>query len=205
MEPSARVRSTLLSKALALPIARDDDFFGPHRPPPGADPQHLRIIKDTSLRSRLILAGLAEGLQSPKGPQKIPSIVRIYPDAGAPRPDGARSAPRRSEPPARSAFGLPSVEELKALVVRVENVETEVAAEMQGRLNADIARLKSEIGTLEGEEFERAFRALDAALQERRDAAKGVREETFRRIEADASFAPRAYLRLISREPRALE
>jgi hypothetical protein len=32
-----------------------------------------------------------------------------------------------------------------------------------------------------------------------------VREETFKRIEADSSFEPRKYLRLLSREPHSEE
>jgi hypothetical protein len=55
---------------------------------------------------------------------------------------------------------------------------------------------------LEGDDFERAFRELDRALGARRALAGQVREEAFRRIESDAEFAPRTYLRLISREPR---
>ncbi len=69
---------SLWEKAMALPLAQDSDFYGTHRKPHGVDQQHLRIIKDTALRSRLIMAGMAEGLQSPKGPQKIASIIRLY-------------------------------------------------------------------------------------------------------------------------------
>ena len=77
---------SLWEKATALPLAQESDFYGSHRRPQGVDPQHLRIIKDTALRSRLIMAGMAEGLQSPKGPQKIASIIRLYADFNAPQP-----------------------------------------------------------------------------------------------------------------------
>jgi len=73
---------------MTLPLARDEDFFGPKRRPVGVDTQYLRVINDTALRSRLIMAGIAEGLQSPKGPQRIKSIIRLYPDFDAPRPAG---------------------------------------------------------------------------------------------------------------------
>jgi len=205
VETSSRVRSSLLEKALALPLASDHDFFGQNRPPHGIDPQYLRIIKDTALRSRLIMAGLAEGLQSPKGPQKIASIVRIYPDFAAPQPPRGRGPVRRSAPaePARSAHGLPTVEELNSLLHRIEVIEREVSTQLQGQINGDITRLKSQIGTLEGDEFERAFRQLDAAVRARREVAREVREEAFKRIEADSAFEPRRYLRLLSREPRS--
>ncbi len=186
---------------MALPLAQESDFYGTHRRPHGVDPEHLRVIKDTALRSRLIMAGMAEGLQSPKGPQKIASIIRLYADFNAPQPlRGARPNVRRNEP-SRSAYGLPTVEELNALLSRIATVERAVSSELQGQINSDISRLKSQIATLEGDEFERAFRELDAAVRARRDVAGQVRDETFKRIEADSSFEPRKYLRLISRDP----
>jgi hypothetical protein len=192
---------SLWEKAMALPLAQESDFYGTHRRPHGVDPEHLRVIKDTALRSRLIMAGMAEGLQSPKGPQKIASIIRLYADFNAPQPlRGARPNVRRNEP-SRSAYGLPTVEELNALLSRIATVERAVSSELQGQINSDISRLKSQIATLEGDEFERAFRELDAAVRARRDVAGQVRDETFKRIEADSSFEPRKYLRLISRDP----
>jgi hypothetical protein len=196
---------SLWEKAMALPLATESDFYGAHRRPHGVDPQHLRVIKDTALRSRLIMAGMAEGLQSPKGPQKIASIVRLYADFNAPPPvRGARGSARRTEP-SRSAYGLPSVEELNQLLHRISTVEREVSSELQGQINNDIGRLKGQIATLEGDEFERTFRELEAAVRARREVAGQVREETFKRIEADSSFEPRKYLRLISREPQTQE
>ena len=191
---------------MALPLAKENDFYGAHRRPHGVDPQHLRVIKDTALRSRLIMAGMAEGLQSPKGPQKIASIVRIYADFNAPPAvRGARTSPRRANEPARSAYGLPTVEELNRLLHRISTVERTVSSELQGQINNDIGRLKSAIATLEGDEFERTFRELEAAVRARREVAGQVREETFKRIEADSSFEPRKYLRLLSREPHGEE
>jgi hypothetical protein len=198
---------SLWEKATALPLAQESDFYGTHRRPQGVDPQHLRIIKDTALRSRLIMAGMAEGLQSPKGPQKIASIIRLYADFNAPQPvrGGRGGAPRRGPEPARSAYGLPTVEELNRLLHRITTVERTVSSELQGQINSDISRLKSQIATLEGDEFERTFRELEAAVRARREVAGQVREETFKRIEAETSFEPRKYLRLISREPHSEE
>ena len=187
---------------MALPLAQDSDFYGTHRKPHGVDGQHLRVIKDTALRSRLIMAGMAEGLQSPKGPQKIASIIRLYADFNAPQPlRGARPAARRGNEPSRSAYGLPTVEELNSLLSRITSVERVVSAELQGQINNDISRLKGQIASLEGDEFERAFRELESAVRARREVAGQVRDETFKRIEADSAFEPRKYLRLVSREP----
>jgi hypothetical protein len=188
---------------MSLPLARDEDFFGANRRPVGIDPQYLRVISDTALRSRLIMAGIAEGLQSPKGPQRIKSIIRLYPDFDAPRPGNKPRPVRAAAPPAqeptRAAFGLPTVEQLNALLTRIHQAEREVSHEMQGRLNGDINRLKKQIATLDGDEFERAFRELEMAMRQRRELGTQIREEAFRRIDADASFEPRRYLRLIAR------
>jgi len=188
---------------MKLPLARDEDFFGSHRRPVGIDGQYLRVINDTALRSRLIMGGIAEGLQSPKGPQRIKSIIRLYPDFDAPRPTNRPRSIRAAAPPpepSRAAFGLPTVEELNALLNRIQQTEREVSQEMQGRLTGDIERLKRQIATLDGDEFERAFRELDNAMRQRRELATQIREEAFRRVDADGGFGPRRYLRLISRE-----
>jgi hypothetical protein len=145
---------------------------------------------------------MAEGLQSPTGPQKNASIIRLYADFNAPQPlRGARPNPRRGNEPARSAYGLPSVEELNQLLHRIETVERTVSSELQGQINTDIGRLKAQIATLDGDEFERTFRELEAAVRARRDVSGQVRDETFKRIDADTGFEPRKYLRMISREP----
>lgn len=190
---------------MSLPQAGDGDFFGHNRRPANVDPAHVRVINDTALRSRLIMAGIAEGLQSPKGPQRIKSIIRVYPDFDAPRPGNrpraVRSAPSQQHEPSRSAFGLPTVEELNTLLSRITQTEREVSRELQGQLGADIERLKRQIGNLEGDAFEQAFRELETAMHRRRELAGQVREEAFRRVESDSAFNERRYLRLISRDP----
>lgn len=195
-------RAGLWDKAKELPPAQDSDFFGTRRRPAGVNAELLKIISDTSLRTRLIDAGIAEGLQSPKGPQKIPSIIRLYPNFDAPPKDAAPRPERAPASPGRTAFGLPTVEELTALLGRIAELEREVSAALQQQVNADIARLKTQIGQLEGDEFERAFHELDRALRSRKALTGQIREEAFKRIESDATFSPRKYLRLISREPK---
>lgn len=205
MNETRTARASLWEKAMTLPTASDEDFFGSNRPPTGVDPQYLRVINDTALRSRLIMAGIAEGLQSPKGPQRIKSIIRLYPAFDAPRPG---SKPRQARvtanagETARNAYGLPTVEELNTLLNRVQQAEREVSKELQGRLNGDIDRLKKQIGTLDGDAFERAFRELEGLMHQRRELSGQIREEAFRRVGSDVNFEPRKYLRLISRENR---
>ena len=189
---------------MSLPLARDEDFFASNRRPVAVDAQHLRVINDTALRSRLIMAGIAEGLQSPKGPQRIKSIIRLYPDFDAPRPTNKPRTIRGSSSPSEPAraFGLPTVEELNVLLTRIHQTEREVSQELQGQLGGQIERLKKQIATLEGDDFERAFRELETAMRQRRELAGAIREEAFRRIDGDSSFEPRRYLRLVSRDRR---
>lgn len=190
-----RVRGGLWQRALRLPIARQGDFADGRRAPADADPQMLRVIDDSSLRTRLILAGLAAGLQSPKGRQKIKSIIRLYPDGDAPR---ATPNSAQNDGSLVGSTPLPTVEELSELLRHINEVEREVAAEVRRDVDQRIARLKKQVATLEGDGFERAFRELQAAVEERRGIAERVRREAFHRIEADATFEPRRFLNVIS-------
>jgi hypothetical protein len=204
-----RDRQRLLERALALPLASEADFFAGRRPPPGADPHDLRVIADTGLRTKLVEVGLAEGLQSPKGPQKIASIVRIYPNYDAPPRVGGNGRPATSRPsnngPARRkaepsvARGLPSLEEMEALIVRIRRIEAEVAHELSAQLDDRIERLKRSIGDQNGEALDAMYEELGEALGRRRELSTQIRSEAFARVAADESFAARTYLRLLAR------
>jgi hypothetical protein len=192
-------RSRLLERALALPFARSEDFFGGRKPPADARPEHLRIINDSALRARLIGANIAVGLQSPKGPQQIASIVRIYPNFDAPVQGG--TAPSGSASPARQKAGnfpQPSIEELEQLITRVRAVEGHVAREMHMAVDAEIERLRRKLGEASTDQIEVAHTALGAALERRRAMSSEIRREAYRRIERDTEFAPRVYIRLLA-------
>ncbi len=193
-------RQRLLARALALPGAEASDFFGDRRPPEDADPLLLKLINDTSLRTKLVETGIAEGLQSPKGPQKIASILRIYPDFDAPpkTQPGARAKTTASAPPAPTR-GLPSVDQMERLLARYREIEGDVAAELATDADERIARLKRALADLDGSELEAAYRELGEALDRKRALAAQIRFETFARIERDADFAERAFLRLLAR------
>jgi len=202
MAPSDRQR--LLERALALPHATETDFSGGRRPPDGVDPDHLRVIADTGLRTKLVEVGLAEGLQSPKGPQKIASILRLYPNFDA--PPRAQSVSRNGRPPGRPrsaaaspARVLPTLEEMEALIARVRAVEREVAHELSAEVDDRVERLKRAIADQHGDALEATYRELGTALEQKRALASHVRAEAFRRVENEPGFAPRAFLRLIAR------
>jgi hypothetical protein len=197
---SITARARLLERALALPIARQTDFYGGRTPPAGADPQHLRLINDSALRARLIGANIAEGLQSPKGPQKIASIVRIYPNFDAPDRQGspALSASGNGNGARRNTQSLPTVEEMEQLLTRIRAVEGHVAREMHMAVDAEIERLRRQLADARPDEIERSHAALGAALERRREMKTEIRKEAYRRIERDSQFAPRLYLRLLS-------
>ncbi len=193
-------RQRLLERALALPQAQDADFVGDRKPPHDADRALLRRIDDTSLRTKLVETRLAEGLQSPKGPQRIASIVRIYPGFDAPR--RTSSGPRTAKAPApatQQPRGLPSVGEMESLIRRTREVEGDVAHELSAEADERVAHLKRALANLDGDELEDAYRELGDALERKRALESQVRFETFRRIESDASIPERAYLRLLRR------
>jgi hypothetical protein len=198
-------RQRLLERALALREAGDTDFYGGRTRPPDAAPSLIKIIEDTSLRTKLLDARLAEGLQSPKGPQKIASIVRIYPDFDAPARGSTRGAARgpasarARTPVAAQPRGLPTVEEMERLIARIREIEANVESELSAQIDDRIDRLKRSLADLSGPELEGAVRELSAALDDRRALASQIRHETFKRVERDGSFAPRAFLRLLAR------
>ncbi len=197
---AASDRQRLLERALALPGARESDFFGGRRPPADADPALLKRIDDTALRTKLVDARIAEGLQSPKGPQKIASIVRIYPGFDAPprsSPGSANGRVRAAAPPAQR--GLPTVDEMERLIARIREIESEVQRDLASQVDERIAHLKRALAELDGAELETAYRELGEALEHKRALASQVRFETFRRVDGDAGFGPRVYLRLLAR------
>jgi len=190
-------RRRLLSRAMELPQAHESDFFGGRRPPADADPSLLKRIDDTTLRTKLVEAHIAEGLQSPKGPQKIASIVRIYPQFDAPARSSTNGRVKRSPAPS-APRGLPTVDEMERLLTRIREVEREVSHELASQVDENVERLKHSIASLSGDELEVAYHELGEALARKRALASQVRFETFRRIERDAEFSPRVYLRLLA-------
>ena len=191
-------RQRLLERALALPAASPSDFSGGRRPPAGADPSLLKIINDTALRTKLVEARIAEGLQSPKGPQKIASIIRLYPEFDAP-PRQSASNDRSARPIAAPALRLPTVEEMERLISRIREIEGEVAGELSAQVDARIDALKRRLAELSGSDLEGAYRELGEALEQRRALRSQIRSEAFHRIERDAEFGPRTHLRLLAK------
>ena len=190
-------KQRLLERALELPNAAADDFAGGRTPPTGVPPEHLKVIRDTALRTRLLDARVAAGLQSPKGPQKIASIVRLYPAFDAPpRATNGRAA-RTARAPHRA--GVPTVEELRSLLDRIDAEEQRVERDLRTHVDERIARLKRRIAELDGDDLEAASDELGRQLAARREIREQVRTEAFRRIEDDLEFTPRVYLRLIAR------
>jgi hypothetical protein len=203
-------RERLWQRALELDLARVEDFAAGRRPPEDAQPQHLRVIDDTALRTRLIDARLAEGLQSPKGPQKLKSIVRLYPgfDAPgrngaaarshaqpAPRKPGARTAATRT-PPVRS--DRPTVEEMRALLDRLQSLEAAAAHEAQAGFDEQLRALQAELANASGDDLERLHAELGRKLETRRALRANARSEAFARIEGELDARGRAHLRLLA-------
>lgn len=194
-------RQRLLERALALPQAELSDFFGDRRPPNDAKPDLLKRINDTNLRTKLLEVRLAEGLQSPKGPQKIASIVRIYPAFDAPG-RGSSNGRRIVARPATTSTqhrGLPSVEDMERLIARIREIEREVEVEMGAHIDDKISHFKRTLASLDGPELEDAVRELAEALESKRLIASQIRFEALRRIESDPTFEQRVYVRQLRR------
>jgi hypothetical protein len=193
---SAIDREALLAQALALPDVRASDFSG--RTPPGdAHPSHLKVIKDTALRSKLIQLRLAEGLQSPKGPQRIASIIRLYPNFNAPVRTARIASPVKGTTKHKGA--LPTVEQWEALLTRIHAIEGHVAREVGMGINDEIAALQRAVAEVPADALGTALAALGAALAKRKDAGPYIREEAFKRIARDASFPERVHLPYLSK------
>lgn len=198
-------RKRLLDRAMALPMATPSDFSGDRKPPHDVKAELLKKIDDTSLRSRLIAVGLAEGLQSPKGPQKIASILRIYPAFDAPpKPPRVPRGPRRQSSLGalrgqRGGGGVrPTIDQMESLISRIRAEEAAVAHAMHADIDEEIRKLQQAFGTLDGSDLERAHQELGEALSRKRESAAHIRGEAFRRIERDAEFPPRIFLRLLA-------
>lgn len=198
-------REGLWHRALELELARAEDFAAGRRAPADAASEHLRVIDDTALRTRLIAARIAEGLQSPKGPQKIKSIVRLYPEFDAPVQNGARLAPRTAKatrapaaprPAARNE--RPTIEEMRALLERLQRLETEIAHELQAGFDEQLRALQAELANASGDDLDRLHAELGRKLETRRTLRANVRTEAFARSERELDARGRAHLRLLS-------
>ncbi len=190
----------LLEKAYALPDAQPTDFLGDRRPPSDIAPNLLKVINDTALRSRLIGAGFAEGLQSPKGPQKIPSIIRLYPERNAPESVKTSSGGRRPGRPGRKAAQAPTVEEMESLLTRIRAIEGHVARELSMSIDAEIDQAQKQVASAASGDVEKAFHELGHLLEKRRDGRQHVRKAAFKQIAADKEFALRGHIGLLSDE-----
>jgi hypothetical protein len=191
----------LLERALSLPDAQPTDFVRT-QPPVGVAANLLKAIKDTALRAELIRASLAQGIQSPKGPQKFPSIIRLYPAFDAP---GAPKTPpivgkRMGRSPGKATETLPTVEDVEALLKRIRAIEGHVARELSMSIETEIAQAQRRVAEATGGDMEVAFQALGTLLEKRKDARRYVRETAFTKIEADKEFPLRGFLRLLARE-----
>jgi hypothetical protein len=87
---------------------------------------------------------------------------------------------------------------MERLLTRIREVEREVSHELASQVDENVERLKHSIASLSGDELEVAYHELGEALARKRALASQVRFETFRRIERDAEFSPRVYLRLLA-------
>jgi hypothetical protein len=88
---------------------------------------------------------------------------------------------------------------MERLIGRIREIEADVEGELSSQLDGRIARLKRSLADLDGADLESAVRELATALDEKRALGAQIRFETFARVERDAAFEPRVFLRLLAR------
>lgn len=192
-------RERLLAAAEELKLAIPEDFIGGVMPDDGAD---YRVIANTQLRAQLISAGFAEGIQSPKGPQKIASIIKIYPNGDGPgfTPRGQRTicaVARVSRGSRRGKQQLPTVDELRALLTRIDAVEGHIAREVSMTIDSEIETLKQRVAAVGLDVLPGVLAEINAAVAKRADVHAFARPEAMKKIAQDREFAPRVYLSMI--------
>jgi hypothetical protein len=104
------------------------------------------------------------------------------------------------KPGRKTAQTLPTVEEMEALLKRIRAIEGHVARELSMSLDAEIGQAQRRVAEAFVGTVEEAFYSLGALLEKRRDSRRHVRATAFAQIEADREFAPRVYVRLLTRE-----
>lgn len=179
-------REELLSRASALLIAEKQDFIDLTL----CDDYPLesfRLIDDKALRSKLIGAGLAVKVQSPKGKQNIASIIRLL-------PENARLEPT----PRRARQALPTIDELEALVKRFRETEAKVAAEIEAGADRDIADIRKRIAHGSEDDLHAAHEALGKALESKREARSVAKLEARSRLSEDPNFEQRPFLAMVA-------
>ena len=175
-------KEELLSIAQELPVAERKDFTD------WSDHQgNERIITDSKLRTQLVNAGLAVGVQSPKGKQQIASIIRLL-------PDGARLEPTLR----RAKQQLPTLDDLRVLINKIDTVEEVVEREMAAQTKQDIISLKDQLAEASLHDAERIHAELGKAFEANKNRASLARLESLRRVGDDQEFPQRVFLSLIA-------
>lgn len=194
-------KERLLETALQLETAQSQHFTEGRTYPHSIDPEHIKIIKDTALRARLIAAGLAEGLQSPKGPQKIASIIRLYPNGDAPKVEKS-SRPGVGRPRGSAAKGkisnLPTIEQMEAVCQKIRQVEEEISGEVTSEIERQIEQLKQRIGSAHVNQLHEIHSELGAAIEKRSNNEVVVRREALRRVAKDTEFPFRGFVSMLA-------
>jgi hypothetical protein len=187
----------LLKQAEALPDATAENYVDGRTAPVDVPSHLLKVITDSKLRSKLIRARLAQGVQSPKGPQKIASILQIFPHGDAPELlRVARSSKGKNLSTRRSK--LPSVIQMRTLLTRVEAVSGHVAREAGIALEQEILDLQRQIAEAAPESLEQLSGSLSSAISRRNDNSAQIIREARKQIQADDSFPERVYLRFLA-------
>ncbi len=206
-----RTQEALLEKAYALPIVDISDIL-PGKLPTQYEPVNLRHSNDTQIRSRLIIAGLAEGIQSPKGPQKnsVKSVILLYPNGDAPRREVHPRGPNKSKHPGaiqikhgilpQSRDDLPTIGDMEILVKRIREIEEIERNELHQSIHDEIKHGQHAVATAHADKLHEAHRKLGESLAKLTQTDSYIRRKALQTVGNDPLFPQRVYLKLISTE-----
>ena len=204
---------------MKMPQASPNHFRDKSIIPQGVDPKLIRISTDSYIRSQLVAKRLAYGLQSPIGRDGTKSILLLYPKGDAPatpiihrgrknfstRESVKESVPYSTEAtlPFLSAKNgkvkrLPTIEDLKAIVRRVEAIEGHVGREHGMSTEKDMEALQGLIAEAKPDDLLKLYTELAAVLDKKQNAQAHIRREAFRRMGEDLDFEQHEFLTLIA-------
>lgn len=190
----------LLEEALALRVPTIDEL---NKPLGNIRLDTLRVSTDEKKTQRLIVAGFASRFQRRthlprKDGRKLPTVIQLHPEGGAPAGNGKPARGRAARTYKAPAALRPSVEEMRALLARVTEIERILLEEKTHAITERIAETKRRLIDLHGDAEANAISELHQLTEARRSIASDIRRDAFARVSADQDFGPRRWLSLLS-------
>jgi hypothetical protein len=192
-----------LAAVYNMPLATEEHFRNKTDMPNEVDPSLLRVSTDSNVRHQLISKGYAHSIQSPIGRDGYKSILHVYPDGGAPETLKKGERIRKNSESVYSGSykntkRLPTLDDLKAIITRVDAVEGHLARELSMKTEAEMLQLQAKIASATVNEIYALSSELAEIAKKRENARLYVREEALRNVQRDPDFLQRDFISLIA-------